>query len=96
MNSWEAWGDSMSNCTETNGYFDSIKANVEDFLTLDNWQDIAQANYAAQEAVIDQQWGYYLQTWDQGVYLSAGMFYGRVYMALTAGSFSYTNRVEFN
>ena len=37
MNSWEAWGDSMENCSETNRYFDMIKANVDDFLAQDNW-----------------------------------------------------------
>ena len=77
----------MEGCTKTNMYWDDLVDNVENFLATDGWKAIAQANYDAQTAVIDQQWSFYLGEWSNGVYFNAGMFYGRTYMALTTGTF---------
>ena len=82
----------MADCADTQDQWQAIIDNASAFTTSDGWMDTVRANYAANTAVIDQQWSFYLREWSNGVYFNAGMFYGRTYMALSTGSFSYTNR----
>ena len=83
----------MANCPDTQDQWQAIVDNAEDFTTSDGWMDTVRANYATNTAVIDHLWSFYLSEFDNGVYFNAGMFYGRTYMALSTGSFSYTNRL---
>ena len=74
--------NSMANCTETNDYFERIDAQTDAFLNQKAWRDEARANYDANKDYVDQQWQFCLDSWNQGIYFNAGMFYTRVAMAL--------------
>ena len=76
------WRLSMLTCWETNHYFRAMNKAKEAFLARDDYQEVAQANYEANKAYVDQQWANCLLTWNQGVYFNAGMFYGYVGAAL--------------
>ena len=77
--------DSMEACPETNAAFEEMADRAHDFFAQENWRDIAEANYLANQVLIDQQWSFSLLTWDQGVPFNAGMFYGRVWFLLAYG-----------
>ena len=85
--------ESMADCADTQDQWQAIVDNAEAFTTSEDWMDTVRANYAANTAVIDHLWSFYLSEFGNGVYFNAGMFYGRTYMALSTGSFSYTNRL---
>ena len=76
---------SMRHCHDTHQYFDKIVDDSHDFFALSNWEDIMEANYAANKDLIDNQNGLMVKTWNEGVYFNAGMFYGRVWMLLAQG-----------
>ena len=77
--------DSMEACTETNAFFEEMADRAHDFFDQDGWHDTAEANYNANKDTIDMQWSYGLNSWDQGVYFNAGMFYGCVWFNLAYG-----------
>ena len=83
----------MKACDRTNPYFEQITDHVHNFFAAEDWQTTARTNYSAQKDTADQQWAYFLQTADQGAYFNAGMFYGRTYMLLSTGSFTYFNAI---
>ena len=78
---------SMTDCCDTNDYFDDMVNKAHDFFDLDNWEDIVDANYADQKELVDHQNELMLKTWNEGVYFNAGMFYGRIWYLLAQGCF---------
>ena len=56
---------------------------TEAFFKQDKWDDIVKANYKANKDFIDQQWQFCLDSWNTGIYFNSGMFYIRVWMALS-------------
>ena len=77
---------SMKKCKKTNGYFKQIDAASDAFFSQKGWKKTARANYDANKAYVDQQWEFYLDRWNLGVYFDAAMFYTRVTMALSGAS----------
>ena len=61
-----------------------MNAEKDAFFEQDGWKQTARQNYDANQDYIDQQWDYALNSWNTGVYFNAGMFYGRVFGALSA------------
>ena len=78
------WQLSMVLCWETYDDFRGLIEYKDAFFARDDWQTVARENYDANQAYVDQQWQYALDSWNTGVYFNAGMFYGRTWAALSA------------
>ena len=78
------WQLSMILCPETWSDFRAMIKEKDAFFARDDWPSVADQNYDANKDYVDQQWQFALNSWNTGVYFNAGMFYGRVYGALSA------------
>ena len=78
--------ESMAACDDSNPDFEELAENVHAFFAQYNWIEIASANYQANKALADHQWGLGLNSWERGVYFDAAMFYGRCWNLLMTGS----------
>ena len=78
--------ESMAACDDTNPDFEELAEQAHDFFAQENWNEIASANYQANKALADHQWGLGLNSWERGVYFDAAMFYGRCWNLLMTGS----------
>ena len=77
---------SMTDCCDTQHYFDEMVNKAHDFFDLSNWEDIVDQNYEANKDLIDNQNMQMLYSWfDAPNYFNAGMFYGRIWMLLAQG-----------
>ena len=74
--------DSMKDCTQTQPLFQGMVHDWFVYYDQDNWWDVYQATYEANEDLIKVQMDSYLKTWDEGTYFNAGMFYGRIWNVL--------------
>ena len=83
------WRVAMADCPDSNPWFDQFDSDINTFLARDDWDDVAAANYAASQDVVDLWWSNCLLTWNQGVYFNAGMFYGEI-MAILGNVPSFT------
>ena len=85
MQKAEPWfSASMITCWKTAKYFRRIDDAMDKFFAREDWNTVVQDNYSANQDYIDQQWGYTLKTWNEGVYFNAGMFYAQTFAALAA------------
>ena len=82
------WRESMAACTDTNPDFERLNERFDAFFTAEDWEETARANYAANQAAVDQNWQFALDSWNTKVYFNAGMFYARVLDTLTANAAS--------
>ena len=78
------WRKSMAACEDTNPDFERLDERYNAFFDQENWEEIVRAKYNSNQAVVDQQWQFCLDSWNTKVYFNAGMFYARVLEALTA------------
>ena len=76
---------SFAECEETNEAFDEMANTIEAFFNMDDWNSVVRQNYYNNKALVDQQWQFGLDRWNQGVYFDAGMFYGRAWRILATG-----------
>ena len=79
--------ESMINCYETNALFEEMVSKTHHFFERSDWQDTVKTNYEANQTLVEHQEALMLKEWDEGVYFSAGMFYGRVWYILAQGHF---------
>ena len=62
--------------------FNDIRLQKRQFYAQDDADSIAEANYQANKDLVDQQWGFMLDSYNTGVYFNAGMFYARIFNVL--------------
>ena len=79
----------MRHCHDTKDYFDQMVDEAHDFFDQRHWEDIIDANYAANKVLVDQQNSFMVKEWNEGTYFNAGMFYGRVWLLLSKGCMIY-------
>ena len=72
------WRLSMWKCWKTNHKFSKKLHKMDHFYARDDASDIIEANYNANKDSIDQQWGFMLKSFNEGVYFNAGMFYAEI------------------
>ena len=54
----------MADCCESNPWFEQFDSDINTFLARDDWEDVAQANYAANQEFVDLWWSHCLTTWN--------------------------------
>ena len=58
------WRVAMADCCESNPWFEQFDSDINTFLARDDWEDVAQANYAANQEFVDLWWSHCLTTWN--------------------------------
>ena len=58
------WHDSMTECEDTNKYFDEWFDQHDDFMTAEDWESTMQANYEANKHMVDWSFDNCLTTWN--------------------------------